>query len=292
MAALDRSGRLANAPSPIRAAFDLTGSSPFARLATAHALGLAGDIFLTVALSGSLFFTVSPGSARLKVVWYLLLTMAPFAVVAPVLGPALDRVRGGRRLLSRFRPRTRRRRVVDGPSSAWSVLLYPLAFVVLVLAKTHAVAKAALVPAVVEADGELVKANARLALIGVVVGVVAALPAAAILSCSTRRGFCAWVQSCTSPASSSRCDFQAIPTDPDVAAQAKAEVRAGSVRLASTAMAVLRGGMGYVTFLLAFALKRTGAPALRFGLVLGASAAGDSSATSLRRACDVTCAKT
>ena len=30
---------------------------------------------------------------------YLALTMAPFAVVAPLIGPALDRMRGGRRLM-------------------------------------------------------------------------------------------------------------------------------------------------------------------------------------------------
>src|SRR2546425_10868222 len=76
----------------------LRGASPFARLAAAHGLGTAGDLFLTVALSGSLFFKVSPQAARPKLVLYLVLTMAPFAVVAPVLGPLLDRFRGGRRL--------------------------------------------------------------------------------------------------------------------------------------------------------------------------------------------------
>jgi hypothetical protein len=76
-----------------------TTFTPFARLALAHAVGMAGDVFVTVSLAGSLFFDVGVGAARPKVLLYLLLTMAPFAVVAPVLGPFLDRTRGGRRLM-------------------------------------------------------------------------------------------------------------------------------------------------------------------------------------------------
>src|SRR5690606_40060911 len=38
-------------------------------------------------------------SSRGKVLLYLLVTMLPFAVVAPVLGPALDYRRSGRRVL-------------------------------------------------------------------------------------------------------------------------------------------------------------------------------------------------
>ena len=94
-----------------------------------------------MSLAGSLFFQSPTGAARGKVLLYLLLTMAPFAIVAPVLGPALDRSRGGRRML--------RDRVGRGPgrccASPWrmyiskpapeGLLVYPLAFGVLVLAK-------------------------------------------------------------------------------------------------------------------------------------------------------------
>ena len=70
-----------------RARLESTTFTPFARLALAHAVGMAGDVFVTVSLAGSLFFDVGVGAARPKVLLYLLLTMAPFAVVAPVLGP-------------------------------------------------------------------------------------------------------------------------------------------------------------------------------------------------------------
>src|SRR5436305_8171718 len=75
----------------------LTGDSPFARLALTHVIAVAGDTLVTMALAGSLFFSISPHAAQSRVALYLLLTMAPFAVVAPLLGPVLDRSRSRRR---------------------------------------------------------------------------------------------------------------------------------------------------------------------------------------------------
>ena len=42
---------------------------------------------LTVALANTLFFSVDVHQARSRVALYLIVTMAPFAVVAPVVGP-------------------------------------------------------------------------------------------------------------------------------------------------------------------------------------------------------------
>ena len=71
--------------------------TPFGRLALTQVVLTAGDALLTVSLAGSLFFKVSANEARGKVILYLLLTVAPFAVVAPLLGPIIDRSRGARR---------------------------------------------------------------------------------------------------------------------------------------------------------------------------------------------------
>src|ERR1017187_4693421 len=68
--------------------------TPFGRLALLHVVMTAGDTLVTVSLAGSLFFSISPEAAKNKVLLYLLLTMAPFAVVAPLLGPVIDRTRG------------------------------------------------------------------------------------------------------------------------------------------------------------------------------------------------------
>src|SRR4029079_12627303 len=59
-----------------------------------------------------------------------------------------------------------------------SLFLCPLAFVALVLSKGHAVAKSALVPAVVKDEHALVEANSRLSLVSVVASLVGGLPAA------------------------------------------------------------------------------------------------------------------
>ncbi|MFP3901280.1 MAG: hypothetical protein ACLFXM_10520, partial [Acidimicrobiia bacterium] len=58
-------------------------TTPFSRLARTHALSVAGDTLITVALAGSLFFSIEPDAARGRVALYLALTMAPFSVVAP-----------------------------------------------------------------------------------------------------------------------------------------------------------------------------------------------------------------
>ena len=51
-----------------------------------HAVSTLGDALVAVALAGTLFFAVPVAAARPRVALYLLLTVAPFAVVAPLLG--------------------------------------------------------------------------------------------------------------------------------------------------------------------------------------------------------------
>src|SRR4029453_2930265 len=46
------------------------------------------------------------------------------------------------------------------------------------------------------------------------------------------------------------------------------ELRASSIRLAGSGMGLLRGAVGFLTFLLAFELKDAGEPAWFFGLVI------------------------
>jgi predicted MFS family arabinose efflux permease len=61
------------------------------------------------------------------------------------------------------------------------------------------------------------------------------------------------------------------PPAPSVVA---AELHAASVRMAATAMGVLRGVVGFLTFLVAFAFRHEQAPAWWFGVVLAASMLG------------------
>ena len=73
--------------------------SPFAQMARTHGMSSMCDAMVAVALAGSIFFSIDPAAARWRVALYLVLTIAPFAVVTPLIGPAVDRIRGGRRLM-------------------------------------------------------------------------------------------------------------------------------------------------------------------------------------------------
>lgn len=249
--------------------------NPFGRLAAAHAFSVVGDACLTVSLAGSIFFTQSIGQSRTQVLLYLLLTIAPFAVVGPVIGPALDRSRAGRRTLMAFGCFGRAAVCFLMVGQLDSVLLFPLAFLALVLAKGHAVAKSALVPAVVADETVLVEANSRLSLISVVAAVVGGLPAAALVAISDARLslLLATAMFVVGGVLSFRIPAGAKPTAAETQEE-RSELAVPSIVFAGTAMAVLRGGVGFLTFLLAFLLKQAGQPAWFFGLVLVASAIG------------------
>jgi MFS family permease len=163
------------------------GASGLATLVETHALQSAGDATVTVALAGSLFFSVSTSAARSHIALYLLITMAPFAVVAPVLGPMLDRVRHGRRLALATTMVARAVLalvVAHGlsrhPSVTQTLTLYPAALGVLVASKAYGVTRSAVVPRLLPPDMTLVQANSRLTLAGVVAPVAAGSVAAAV----------------------------------------------------------------------------------------------------------------
>src|SRR5213078_1336529 len=126
--------------------------TPFARLVYAQATGACGDACILVSMAGSIFFSSPTSAARGKVLLFLLITMAPFAVIAPVLGPALDRSKGGRRLLMILSATGRAlicfvmAMYISKPAPE-GLLVYPLAFGMLVLGKGAQIAKSALVPA-------------------------------------------------------------------------------------------------------------------------------------------------
>jgi hypothetical protein len=263
---------------PRSGAFTL-GTSPFARLAVVHVLAIAGDTLVTMALAGSLFFSISPQAARGRVALYLLLTVAPFAVVAPLLSPVVDRSRGGRRALVIASAASRAVVCLSMAGHLDGLLLFPEAFAVLVLSKTHMVTKSALVPDTVSQEGELVAANSRLAVLSVLAGFAASIPGVIVLKVGALGG--PWVVRLAAVvfAATAVAGFRLVRPARGAdrvppAAVGEAELHVPSVRMAATAMGVLRGIVGFLTFLVAFAFRREGAPAWWFGLVLAASMAG------------------
>jgi MFS family permease len=201
--------------------------------------------------------------------------MVPFAVVAPVMGPALDRTKGGRRLMVAVFALGRALLCLFMANHLKSLLFYPAAFGTLALSKGYLVAKSSLVPAVVSDDTELVEANSRLALIGVLAGVLLGPIGAGLQTLTDAH----WVLrlaamiNLASVVAAFRIP-RAATTAPPVAPLEQAELHAASIRLASTAMTVMRAAVGFLTFLAAFELKRTHAKPWLFGLVIGAGALG------------------
>ena len=137
--------------------------TPFGGLAIVNNLSSVGDALVTVALAGSVFVSVSLHAARGRTALGLVCTVLPFVVVGPFVGPVIDRVRGGRRLIVFLAAAGRLAACLMMAAWIHNLLLFPAAFLSLVCSKTHAVVKASLVPTVVDSDQDLVRANAKLA---------------------------------------------------------------------------------------------------------------------------------
>jgi hypothetical protein len=151
------------------------GRTGLDKLIELTAAGSVGDAFVAVALAGTIFFSTSVDQARGKVVLFLLITMAPFAVLAPFIGPMLDRVQDGRRyilagtLLARGLLCWGMSAAVKNP-----LTLLPSAFGILVLQKAYGVARASVAPRLLPPEITLVKANARSALAALIAASIAA----------------------------------------------------------------------------------------------------------------------
>lgn len=154
------------------------GGSGLGRLLELHLLSSAADALIVTALASTIFFAVPTEQARGRVATSLLVTMVPFLVLAPVIGPLLDRVRRGRRyalgttmVVRAFLAWVMASAIADG-TPAFS--LYPAAFGFLVCQKAYLVIRAAAVPRVMPPQARLVTVNARMAAAGVIAMSVAA----------------------------------------------------------------------------------------------------------------------
>lgn len=233
--------------------------SGFVRLARVHALSAAGDAMIAVALADSLFFSVDPGAARSRVLLYLFLTLTPFAVVAPLIGPAVDRAPGGRRVLIVLLNAGRTVTVFFMIGNLDSGLLFPLAFAALVLGKGYAVAKASIVPATARSKTELVNRNSRLAVLSGVAGLAGGVPAWLIqryVGSDWAMGVATavFLGSCVLSLRLPRAEVTGGASR-SASGEGTGEIRGFGIRLAASGTAVLRGVLGFMTFLVAFGLR-------------------------------------
>ncbi len=255
-----------------------------------HVLQAAGSGLIAISLAGSLFFSISPEAAKSKVLLYLVLTIAPFALVGPALSPLLDRGQQARRTSVA---------VANGGSALiclamardiHDLLLFPEAFAVLVLGKLYVVARGALVPQMVASGDDLASTNAKLAVLASLSGFAIMPFGIGILQLGApwvlRFGVLVFGAALFAalrlprpsiPKERSAGDAARHARFREVATERRAlglPIFGGGVRASVNAMSVARGCVGFVAFFLAFALRHAHASTWWFGALLVASGAG------------------
>jgi MFS family permease len=256
------------------------GESGLGRLIELHAVNSAGDMLVTVALASTIFFSVPTGEARGRVALYLLVTMAPFVLLAPVVGPLLDRVPHGRRaaMATSMLTRALLALAMSGAVASGGLELYPAALGVLVCSKAYGVIRSAVVPRLLPPRISLVKANARVTLSGLL-----ATGLAAPLGAGLHQLGPAWplYGACAVFAVGTFLSFALAPKVDSAKGEHTARLapRAGrrpglrtvgsSVRHGLVANSCLRALSGFLTFFLAFLLREQPLPALTAAVSLG-----------------------
>jgi MFS family permease len=272
------------------------------RLSLVQVAMLAGDTLVTISLAGSLFFSISPNAAESKVFYYLLFTLAPFAIVSPLLGPLIDRSRSARRAMVVISAVGRAVLCPFMAANVHSLLLFPLAFCVLVLSKLYLVTRGALVPEVAAstspgASGEqssYATLNARLTLLGTVAGFVISVPGVIILKLAGSPGVLIFDSFVFIGAAVAGTRLPSFATSKKVAREFGEDeppmatrpddrnpdlvrlqpVAHPEVLLGLSAMSIIRGLQGFQIFLLAFGLRRLHVGLYVYGLALSASGVG------------------
>ncbi len=230
----------------------------------------AGDAAMAVALADSVLFSLDADAARSRVLLFLGISFVPFLFVAPLIGPAIDRMAGGRRLVIQIVTVVRVLLSVAMAFNAESLLLFPLAFMAMVAQKTYAISKSALVPTVVRSEEELVEANSKLGLISGLVGAVAVVPAAVLqktLGATATLLYSAVIFGVAFLAATRLPREVIAPRAPG--ADETLELHSDRVVLASNTMMLLRAGAGFTFFHLFFWFRAQDAGLVWFGLALG-----------------------
>ena len=271
------------------------------------AVNSAGDALIAVALAGTMFFNLDVKQAQGQVALYLLVTMAPFALVAPLIGPALDHMRHVRRIAIAG---TMLARALLCWGMAGAVLhqdpvtLMPAAFGALVLSKAFGVSRSAVTPKVLPEGLNLVTANARASFCGLVAaaiaaplgaGLVAVANAGWVLRIATLVFIAGAVLSFRLPA---HVDTPETAPDPDTVPEPEATrirehgrwrtlLRVGPVvGEAMRANAALRALSGFLILYLAFLLRTKGfvhpvSPNVALGMLAASAGAGGLVGTAL-----------
>lgn len=245
----------------------MIGRDALVPLASAHGLAAAGDAFVSVSLAGSLFFNVSPNASRQQVLLYLLITMAPLAVLAPLVGPAVDRFRGSQRYVASSFFVIRGLFCLLLAVTLLQVAFYPIVLGLLIASKASGIVKQTLVQTLVDDPEELVATNARLARFASITAALGVAAAAAVFASAgpawSLRGAAVLFAIAGGAVMLARPRSVASVTPEDVI---YAETHLPTVVVSSIGMLAIRAAVGFFIFTLAFTLRRSSEPAYVYGV--------------------------
>ncbi|HZX55280.1 MAG TPA: hypothetical protein VFE86_11400, partial [Ilumatobacteraceae bacterium] len=262
-------------PSPLsRLARLVVGPPAIRRLTYTHAVDDFADSLVTLSLIGSLFFSVSLEASRSRILLYLLLTAAPLAIVAQVVGPALDRLGAGSRLVAIVSHLARAVFALLLASRLLSLAFYPLVFGILLARKAYALAKTAMVAQLAPERAELVSASGHLARTGTIAGGLGATVGGVLIATVGVE----WLPVVAAAlfvidaVLAARIPVTSIETRPEsVVIRVETPLE---VRRAAPAVATIRAAEGALTFLLALSIKRGGGDQWIFVAALLAAGVG------------------
>ncbi|HZA60962.1 MAG TPA: hypothetical protein VE754_04680 [Actinomycetota bacterium] len=257
------------ATGPLRRVWE--SQDPFDDYALVHMTSAAGDALVAIALADSIFFSLPVGEAKVRVALYLVLTMAPLALAAPLMVPLLDRG-GFRRLVSFIAAAGRALAAVFVASRLGSLLLFPATFVILILSRIHAITKNGLTAAY--ARDELVQANARLGRLAVYGVVIAMLPGFLLLQVGGPSAVIYLASVVYGLSALFNLFLHQPPERPETGVKVEARGRLAELASASAGTAGLRAAHGFLLFLVAFALREAENPTYWIGVLLATGVAG------------------
>jgi predicted MFS family arabinose efflux permease len=252
----------------------IAGPPAIRRLTIAHAVDDFADSLITLSLIGSLFFSVSIEASRSRILLYLLLTAAPLAVVAQVVGPALDRIRAGSRFVMICSHLARAVFALLLASSLLSLAFYPLVFGILLSRKAYTLARTAMVAQMAPERNELVAASGTLARTGTIAGGIGAAVGGAMIAAVGVKWLpvvAAFVFVCAAILVSRIPSTVVEPRAESVVIRVETPI---DVRRAAPAVATIRAAEGALTFLLALSIKRGGGDKWIFVAALVAAGIG------------------
>lgn len=252
----------------------LAGPPPIRRLTVTHVVDHFADALITLSLIGSLFFNVSLEASRTRILLYLMLTAAPLAIVAQVVGPALDRIRSGSRWVLIVSQVARAVFSLLLASSLLSVGFYPLVFGILLSRKAYALAKTALLAQLASERAELAAASGHLIRAGTISGGLGTAVGGVLIVWVgvTSLPIAAGVMYIGAAVLAVRVTAAPVET-PTASAVIRVEPPPG-VRRAAPAVAIMRAAEGALTFLLALSIKRGGGDKWIFVAALVAAGIG------------------